>query len=135
MILDVLTVLCVAAGGLLSLAGAIGLFRFPDLLSRLHAASKPQVLGLALALLGAALQIPHWGPVTTMLLVLVFQLGTTPVGAHMIGRAAYRTKHLRRSMLYRDELAEAVDRAQARADAAVGEDGASDGERDADRSH
>ncbi|GAA2003818.1 monovalent cation/H(+) antiporter subunit G [Brevibacterium samyangense] len=114
MIADLVTVVLLLLGSLLSIAGAIGLFRFPDLLSRLHAASKPQLLGLLLVLAGVAVQIPHWGPITTMGLIVVFQLMTTPVGTHMVGRAGYRTKHLRRSMLYRDELAEAVARAEAR---------------------
>lgn len=114
MMLEVLTGLCVLGSAVLSLAAAVGLFRFPDLLSRLHASSKPQVLGLVLVLLGAALRIPNWGTISTMVLIVCLQLATVPVGAHMIGRAGYRTKHLRRSMLYRDELAEAVTRAQAR---------------------
>ena len=41
-------------------------------------------------------------------------MATTPVGTHMVGRAGYRTKHLRRSMLYRDELSDAVAMAEER---------------------
>lgn len=114
MIADIISVVLVAGGAALSLAAAIGLARFPDLMSRLHAASKPQILGLILMMVAVAIQIPHWGPITTMLLVVSFQMATTPVGTHMVGRAGYRTKRLRRSMLYRDELADAVSRAEVR---------------------
>lgn len=105
---------CVVAGSLLSLAAAIGLFRFPDLLSRMHAASKPQVLGLGLVLTAVVAMEPTWATVTTAIIIMAYQLLTAPVATHMIGRAGYRTKHLRRSMLYRDELSEAIVRAEAR---------------------
>ncbi|MBS7707610.1 cation:proton antiporter [Chelatococcus asaccharovorans] len=48
----VFTLLAVTAGALLFLAGTIGLLRFPDTLSRLHALSKADNLGLALIVLG-----------------------------------------------------------------------------------
>ena len=41
------------AGALLGLAAGIGVLRFPDALSRMHAATKPQVLGVLLLLLGS----------------------------------------------------------------------------------
>lgn len=114
MILDLVSALCIIGAALLSLAAGIGSLRFPDLLSRMHASSKPQVFGLVLVMFAVSLQTLHWGPISTMILIVVFQLFTVPVAAHMIGRAGYRTKHLRRSMLYRDELDDAVARAHAR---------------------
>ena len=51
---DIASACCLVAGALLGLAAAIGLVRFPDLLSRMHAATKPQVLGLLLVVLGGA---------------------------------------------------------------------------------
>ncbi|WP_019159708.1 monovalent cation/H(+) antiporter subunit G [Brevibacterium senegalense] len=114
MILDVISALCIIGAALLSLAAGIGALRFPDLLSRMHAASKPQLFGLVLVMFAVGLQTLHWGPISTMILIVLFQLFTVPVAAHMIGRAGYRTKHLRRSMLYRDELDDAVARAHAR---------------------
>ena len=114
MILDVISALCIIGAALMSLAAGIGALRFPDLLSRMHAASKPQLFGLVLVMFAVGLQTLHWGPISTMILIVLFQLFTVPVAAHMIGRAGYRTKHLRRSMLYRDELDDAVARAHAR---------------------
>ena len=108
MILDVISALCIIGAALLSLAAGIGALRFPDLLSRMHAASKPQLFGLVLVMFAVGLQTLHWGPISTMILIVLFQLFTVPVAAHMIGRAGYRTKHLRRSMLYRAERDDAV---------------------------
>ncbi|WP_231443544.1 monovalent cation/H(+) antiporter subunit G [Brevibacterium zhoupengii] len=114
MILDIISALLILLGGVLSLAAAVGLLRFGDLLSRMHASAKPQVLGLLMVAVAIAIQYPTWSTVTTLAIIISFQLVTIPVATHMVGRAGYRTKHLRRSMLYRDELAEAVDRAEAR---------------------
>lgn len=114
MILDIISAALILLGGVLSLAAALGLLRFGDLLSRMHASAKPQVLGLLMVAVAIGIQYPTWSTVTTLAIIISFQLVTIPVATHMVGRAGYRTKHLRRSMLYRDELAEAVDRAEAR---------------------
>jgi multicomponent Na+:H+ antiporter subunit G len=51
-VLDIATVLLVAAGAVFFLAGTVGLLRFPDPLSRLHALTKADNLGLGLVVLG-----------------------------------------------------------------------------------
>ncbi|PZM97138.1 MAG: Na+/H+ antiporter subunit G [Actinobacteria bacterium] len=104
-LIDGIAAACLVAGALLSLAAGVALLRFPDLLSRMHAATKPQVLGLLLALLGGALRLRNTIDITTLVLVGVFQLATAPVAAHMVGRAAYRDQQLRRDLLVTDELA------------------------------
>lgn len=114
MIADIVSGTLLIASGALSLAAAIGLVRFPDLMSRLHAGSKPQILGLIFMMIAISVQQFHWGVITTLLLIVTLQMATTPVGTHMVGRAGYRTKHLRRSMLYRDELSDAVALAEER---------------------
>ncbi|MBU8579437.1 monovalent cation/H(+) antiporter subunit G [Brevibacterium luteolum] len=114
MIADIVSGTLLIASGALSLAAAIGLVRFPDLMSRLHAGSKPQILGLIFMMIAISVQQFHWGVITTLLLIVTLQMATTPVGTHMVGRAGYRTKHLRRSMLYRDELSDAVAMAEER---------------------
>ena len=54
--LDALTILAVAAGAFFFLAGTVGLLRFPDALSRLHALTKADNLGLGLIVLGLLFQ-------------------------------------------------------------------------------
>ena len=56
LVFDVLTVLAVCAGAFVFLAGTIGLLRFPDALSRLHALTKADNLGLGLIVLGLLFQ-------------------------------------------------------------------------------
>ena len=82
------------------------MLRFPDTLSRMHAATKPQVLGVLLLLLGVALRLRTPSDLGMVALVGVFQLATAPVAAQMIGRAAYRSGRLNRELLDADELAD-----------------------------
>ena len=111
LILDVLAAACLLGGSFLALAAGAGLMRFPDLLARTHAATKPQVLGLLLMLLGLALRLRS-GPVVWMLvLVALFQMLTSPVAAHMVSRAGYRTGKVRRDVLVVDELTADLDAA------------------------
>ena len=88
--LDVLSGLLLLSGVALAVTAGLGLLRFPDVFSRMHAATKPATLGLLLVVLGAALQMEDTGDAGKLLLVGAFQFLTAPVAAHMIGRAAYR---------------------------------------------
>lgn len=110
-VLDVVVVILLLGGALMSLAAAVGLLRFPDLMSRMHAATKPQVLGLLLFLLAIAVELRSWALVPVLAVCWIFQILTSPVSAHMVGRAGYRTKHLRRDLLSMDDLDEVVERA------------------------
>lgn len=89
-VLDVAGLVLLLLGSLLCLAAAIGLVRFPDLLTRMHAGTKPQALGTLLVLLGLALRLREPLAIGMILLISLFQLLTVPVGSHMVGRAAYR---------------------------------------------
>ncbi|HET7781599.1 MULTISPECIES: monovalent cation/H(+) antiporter subunit G [Micrococcaceae] len=121
---DVLSAVFMIVGAIMSLGAAIGLLRFPDLLSRMHAATKPQVLGLFLLLASIGLQLRTWWVWPVLLVAWIFQLLTVPVSAHMVGRAGYRTKHLHRELLTSDELEAVVQKAAAKA---AREDGSGDG--------
>jgi len=92
------------AGALLTLAAGVGVLRFPDLLSRMHAGTKPQVLGLVLVLSAEALRARSLPVLGMLLVVVIFQFLTVPVAAHMVGRAGYRTDQIRRDLLVVDEL-------------------------------
>jgi len=70
---DVLTVLAVCAGAFFFLAGTVGLIRFPDALSRLHALTKADNLGLGLIVLGLLLQTE--GAFSALRLISVWLLG------------------------------------------------------------
>ena len=111
--IDAVSAVFMVVGALMSLGAAIGLLRFPDLLSRMHAATKPQVLGLFLPLAAIGLQMRTWWVWPVLVVAWIFQLLTVPVSAHMVGRAGYRTKHLHRELLTADELEAVVQKAAA----------------------
>lgn len=103
-LIDAVSAVFMIVGAVMSLAAAIGLLRFPDLMSRMHAATKPQVLGLFLLLAALGLQMRTWWVWPVLVVAWIFQLLTVPVSAHMVGRAGYRTKHLHKELLSSDEL-------------------------------
>lgn len=113
--IDLASAIFMVVGAIMSLAAAVGLLRFPDLLSRMHAATKPQVLGLFLLLAAIGLQMRTLWVWPVLVVAWIFQLLTVPVSAHMVGRAGYRTKHLHRELLSSDELEEVVQKAAAKA--------------------
>ena len=110
-VLDSIAAVLVLVGALLSLAAGVGLLRFPDALSRLHAATKPQILGLIFVLIAIAVESRSWPTVLTLLPVLIFQMLTAPISAHMVGRSGYRAGDVKPGSLLVDELEAEIERA------------------------
>ena len=108
LVVDVLSAVLLLAGVALSVVAGLGVWRFRDLFSRMHAATKPSTLGLLLVLAGASLRMIDPGDVVELGLVAAFQLVTAPVAAHMIGRAAYRAGIPGTDDAEFDDLADAV---------------------------
>ena len=103
-VLDVLTAVLILSGSALALTAAIGVLRFPDTLSRMHAATKPQVLGLLLVLAGAAIRLRGHPDVGMLILTGMFTLITAPVIANRVGQLAYREQNIRDDLMTADEL-------------------------------
>jgi multicomponent Na+:H+ antiporter subunit G len=98
-VLDVTGLVLLLAGCAFALFAGIGLLRFPDVLSRLHAGTKPQVTCLVLIFLGAALRLRGGSAVTMLLVAVVLQLMTAPISAHLVAKVAYRRRHVRTDLL------------------------------------
>jgi multicomponent Na+:H+ antiporter subunit G len=105
-ILDAAALVLILLGALLCLTAAIGVLRFRDVPTRLHAATKPQVLGLILICLAIALSLRSWPVVAFLVPIVLMQLATAPLSAHMVGRQAYRNGTIDESRLHVDELAD-----------------------------
>lgn len=78
-------------GALFSLVAALGVLRLPDLYTRMHAASKAGAVGGGLVLLAVALLSFDVGVALRAIIGFVFLLLTTPVAAHLLARASYRS--------------------------------------------
>ncbi len=78
------------AGSIFFLAGTVGMLRFPDVFTRLHALTKADNVGLGLIVLGMAITSGSWADVGKLLLIwgLVLLAGATV--AHLIARGAIR---------------------------------------------
>ena len=102
MILDVITYICLGIGCLLNLLAAVGLHRFPDVYTRLHAGTKCTTFGSIFLIAAVMIQsISVWvteGAFSSQsilsihaFIALVVVLLTNPTSAHAIGRAAHRS--------------------------------------------
>ena len=88
--LDIFTIVAVTAGAFFFLAGTVGLLRFPDVFTRLHALTKADNLGLGLVILGL---LPRVDTVFTgfkLICVWLFVLLSGSVAAQLIARAERR---------------------------------------------
>ncbi|MEU1123784.1 monovalent cation/H(+) antiporter subunit G [Streptomyces sp. NPDC005899] len=103
-IMDTAGAVLVLLGAAICLLGVAGMLRLPDVLSRSHAATKPQTLGLLLVLAGVALRLRGGMDVATLALIGFFQLMTGPVAAHLVARSAYRTGQIDHDELLFDDL-------------------------------
>lgn len=105
-VLELFGALFLLAGSALALVAAIALVRFPDLLCKMHAITKPQVLGLLFVATGLALTFQTWWVFIVGTLIVALQLITSPVSATMVSRSAYRTGLMASEIMVMDELSE-----------------------------
>ena len=89
--------------GIFAFLGALGILRFPDFYTRVHAATMLSVGGVSLALFGVALG--GYGALYSLksLVILAFLLLTAPTSNHALARSAYRTG-VRAKMLAKNEM-------------------------------
>ncbi len=100
-------VLAIVGASLVLLAG-IGVLRFPDLYSRMHAATKATTLGIVVVAIGAAVSLDS-GRAKLLLATAVIFI-TAPIASHVVGRAAYRAEGIEIRLDADDDLANHVDR-------------------------
>ncbi|MFT4202083.1 monovalent cation/H(+) antiporter subunit G [Gordonia sp. (in: high G+C Gram-positive bacteria)] len=87
---EIISTALVLGGSLVALTASIGLLRFRDTLSRMHAATKPQTFGLLLVLSGVGVRLGENVDVGMLVLAGLFAMITAPVVAQRIGQLAYR---------------------------------------------
>lgn len=90
--IDIITGIIVLVGGIFGVIGGIGLVRMPDVLIRMHAATKIGTLACGLILAAVAVYFEDGASTLQVILIILFLLLTAPIASHMIGRAAVSTK-------------------------------------------
>ncbi|MCB0999126.1 MAG: monovalent cation/H(+) antiporter subunit G [Acidimicrobiales bacterium] len=86
-VFDVVSAVLFVAGAALAIVAALGLHRFGDTRSRMHAATKPATLGVLCCAAGAALQMESGSLAAKLAVAVVLQFVTAPVGAHLLARS------------------------------------------------
>lgn len=105
LIADILSLVLIIPGAIFVFSAAIGLGRFNDTMSRVHAITKPQTTGVIMMIAGTILHVvsaPEFsiserGDVGMLILLALFALMTSPVTAQRLGRIS------RREGLYGDD--------------------------------
>lgn len=87
-VIDLLSMLCLLVGGVFGIFGGVGLLRFPDFYTRLHAASITDTLCAFLIIAGLLLKTGLSLLSVKLLLILLFMLFTSPTASHALARAA-----------------------------------------------
>lgn len=90
MLLNLFTVLLLLSALYFFVAGTVGLLRFPDLYSRLHALTKADNVGLGLAVLALMLQAERWSEIFKLGLIWLLVLTASAAVCFLIGNEAYR---------------------------------------------
>ncbi|MBA5941924.1 MAG: monovalent cation/H(+) antiporter subunit G [Methanophagales archaeon] len=88
-IFDLLLILLLSIGTLFFIVGTIGLIRFPDVYTRLHAATKCDTLGLGMIFAGIMLYEGATFASVKIMFIVIFIFLTNPTAAHAIARAAH----------------------------------------------
>lgn len=90
MLSQAITIVLLCAGAAFFLAGTLGLLRFPDVYTRLHALTKADNVGLGLVSAGLALQVESWAAVGKLALIWILVLMASATSAHLVARTALR---------------------------------------------
>jgi multicomponent Na+:H+ antiporter subunit G len=88
LVLDITSWICLVAGSIFALIGAIGIIRLPDVFSRMHGAGIIDTAGAGLILIGLAFQAGLTLVTVKLLLIIVFLMFTSPTSTHALARAA-----------------------------------------------
>lgn len=87
---DIITILLLLAGTVFFVAGTVGLLRFPDLFTRIHALTKADNVGLGLIVLALVPQTASFWLALKLILIWVLILLASSTTGHLVARAALR---------------------------------------------
>ena len=78
-------------GGFMMFVSALGLLRFPDLFTRMHAAAKTGTVGIIALVIAVAVHFQQFDVTVLAILIVAFFFLTAPIATQLIGRAAYQS--------------------------------------------
>lgn len=90
-LLDIVSWIFLVSGSFFCLTGAVGLLRFPEFFSRIHAASLTDTLGASLILIGLMFQAGWELALPKLILILIFSLLAGTTASHAMAKAALKS--------------------------------------------
>ncbi|MGM8898403.1 MULTISPECIES: monovalent cation/H(+) antiporter subunit G [unclassified Psychrobacter] len=85
---DYFSALMLFTGSVFFLAGTLGLLRFPDVFTRLHALTKADNLGLGFIVVGLAVQAESWAVVVKLIFIWLLVLLASANVSYLVARGA-----------------------------------------------
>jgi len=85
---SVFSAVCLLIGSFLCISGGIGILRFPDFYTRMHAVGVTDTLAAALILIGLMLQLPEVLVAIKLIMILLMTLFINPTASHALAKAA-----------------------------------------------
>lgn len=92
MITEIIASVLLVIGAGFMLISALGIVRFPDLYTRMHAATKASSLGVMLILAAVCIYFFSWLILVKAILTIIFIFATVPVASHLIAGTAHSMK-------------------------------------------
>ncbi len=92
MIIEIIASIVLLTGAGFMLISALGIVRFPDLYTRMHAATKASSLGVMLILTAVCIYFFSWILLVKAILTILFIFATVPVASHLIAGTAHILK-------------------------------------------
>jgi len=87
-VLDLASSFCLLFGSFLCLSGGVGILRFPDFYTRMHAVGVTDTLAASMILIGLMLQNPDALVIIKLIIILLMTLFISPTTSHALGQAA-----------------------------------------------
>jgi multicomponent Na+:H+ antiporter subunit G len=93
-IVEVISALCLLIGSFLCISGGVGVLRFPDFYTRMHAVGVTDTLAAGMILVGLMLQSPDSQVVIKLMMILLMTLFINPTASHALAKAAIHNRLL-----------------------------------------
>jgi multicomponent Na+:H+ antiporter subunit G len=88
-LLELCSALCLLIGSFLCLSGGVGILRFPDFYTRMHAVGVTDTLAASMILIGLMLQSPEMLVIVKLVMILLMTLFINPTASHALAKAAF----------------------------------------------
>ncbi len=91
-LLEIIASLCLFIGSFICISGGVGILRFPDFYTRMHAVGVTDTLGAGMILIGLMFYSPDFLTLSKLLIILLLTLLISPTTSHVLAKAAMQNE-------------------------------------------